>query len=242
MQGSYSRYGQNGHGWRVRFLASRTARTGSRLAGLWLIVAAVMAAAVTGCAAPQYTYIADSGASTYFKVPYGWQKVDDSSLSSVINGKQPAPSGVWSAGYDAAAVPAAAHVLSPAARRPFVFAMVLPVAATARATLTDDGLRDIFLPVTATARQAAALQGARLMGFRLLRDSVLSEGRGIHGVRVVYQYRYPHGQVDTFDQIALTDRGHTQVYVLQVHCVATCYRSHHAEIETVMTSFTVRSS
>jgi hypothetical protein len=220
-------------------LASRTARTGSRLAGLWLIVAAVMA--VTGCTAPRYTYVADSAASAYFKVPYGWQKISDSSLSAVINGGKAAPAGLWTVGYDAAPAPAAGHVLSPAAVRPFVLGMVINVSSTARGTLTTNGLRDFFLPVTATARQSAVLQGFRLTRFRLLRDALVSPARGIHGVRDVFDYRYPDGHVVTFDQIALTNTGRSELYILLVHCVATCYSHHRSEIDTVMSSLTVRS-
>lgn len=212
-----------------------------RLAGLWLIlVAAVLAA---GCAAPRFTYIADSSANTYFKVPYGWQKVDDSALSAAITGGRSSSvsPGLWSIGYDAAAVPNAKHVLSPAVTQPFVLALVVPLSASARAGVTDNRLADFFLPVTPAARQSASLQGFPLTGFRLLRDNVLSPGQGIHGVRVTFDYRYPDGHLDTFDQVALTNPGKTNVYFLLVHCVATCYSQHRSEINTVVSSFTVRS-
>ena len=35
----------------------------------------LLAGLVTACAPPQYTYIADSSAATYFKVPHYWQQV-----------------------------------------------------------------------------------------------------------------------------------------------------------------------
>ena len=95
--------------------------------------------------------------------------------------------------------------------------------------------------MTSAGRQSAALQGFPLTGFRLVRDTLVSGGHGIHGVRDIFNYRYPGGQVDTFDKVALTNKAHTQLYLLLVHCEATCYSQHHGQINTVMSSFTVRS-
>ena len=40
--------------------------------------ALLLGVTLSGCAAPQFTYVANSGANTYFKVPYGWHKISDS--------------------------------------------------------------------------------------------------------------------------------------------------------------------
>jgi hypothetical protein len=214
---------------------------GGRLAGLWLILAGAMM--IAGCGAPHFTYVADSGANTYFKVPYGWHKLSDSSIAAVITGGQATvtPSGIWAVGYDAAPAAAQSDVLSPAVRQPFAFAVVLKPSGTVRTALASGGLRDFFFPVSATARQSAALQGFKLTGFRLLHDSVLTPGQGVHGVRDTFDYRYPGGLVDTFDQVAFANADNSQIYVLLVHCLASCYSQHHREINTVMSSFTVRS-
>jgi hypothetical protein len=81
-----------------------------------------------------------------------------------------------------------------------------------------------------------------LTNFQLLRDSVLAPGLGVHGVRVTFDYTYPDGSVDTFDQIAFLNAASTKVYVLMIHCQTSCYSKHLSDINTVMTSFTVRSS
>jgi hypothetical protein len=103
-------------------------------------------------------------------------------------------------------------------------------------------LRDIFLPVTSATRQSAAQSGFPLTKFHLLRDNVLTPGQGVHGVRVTFEYTFPDGSTDTFDQVAFTDANDTEVYLLVLHCLASCYQQHHSEIDTVMTSFTVRSN
>ncbi len=222
-------------------MASRTARLGSGLAGLWLTLAGGLMLA--GCGAPQYTYVVNATAHTYFKVPEQWQKVSNASLLLAINGGKAAaaPSGVWTVGYDAAAAPTGAHVLSPATAQPFAFALVLPLNTSSRNAMSYDGLRDFLLPVTATGRQLATMQGFPLSHFHLMRDTLLTPGQGIHGVRVTFSYRYPGGSVDTFDKVAFTNANETEVYVLLVHCLSSCYSQHAAQINTVMSSFTVRS-
>ena len=70
---------------------------------------------------------------------------------------------------------------------------------------------------------------------------MLELSQGVHGVREIYDYSYPDGSVNTFDQVALTNADDTEVYLLLVHCLASCYSKHQSEIDTVMKSFTVRS-
>ena len=70
--------------------------------------------------------------------------------------------------------------------------------ATASRKLSDQTLRDFFLPVTSVARQNAANRGFPLSGFRQLRDQVLTQGRGVHGVRETYDYT-ENRQADTWD-------------------------------------------
>jgi hypothetical protein len=80
-----------------------------------------------------------------------------------------------------------------------------------------------------------------LTDFHLLRDATMTPGQGVHGVRVTFQYTYPGIGADTFDQVALTNADDTEVYLLLVHCLASCYSKHQSQIDTVMNSFTVRS-
>lgn len=222
-------------------MASRTARKVRGLAGLGPILVAALV--IAGCGAPPFNYVVDTSANTVFEVPYHWHKLSDAAIASVIFGHHTTsiPSGMWAVGYDGAAAPSASHVLSPAVSQPIAFAVVLRPSAAVRNAMSYNGLRDFFFPVTPGARQTAMLQGFKLTGFRLLRDTVLTPGHGVHGVRVTFQYRYPGNRVDTYDQVALTNADDSQVYVLLVHCLAACYNRHRSEINTVMSSFTVRS-
>jgi hypothetical protein len=108
--------------------------------------------------------------------------------------------------------------------------------------MSYDMLRDSVLPVTSTARQSAAAQaGYPLTGFTQIRDQVLTPGQGVHGVRETYDYTDTGGITDTFDEIALTNADQTVVYLLVLHCTTSCYSHDQTEINSVMSSFTVRS-
>jgi hypothetical protein len=197
---------------------------------------------LSGCAAPQYTYVANSGESTYFKVPTGWHKISDSSLSSELRSATGGSGGAWTVAYEAGHKPTALDFLSFGTAQPFVFAEVGQLNSTASNQLSYDTLRDFFLPVTSTARQNAAAQGFPLTAFTQIRDQVLKLGQGVHGVRETFDYTYTGGTADTFDEVALTNADQTVVYLLVLHCTASCYSHDQTEINDVMSSFTIRSS
>ena len=222
-------------------MASRTSLIGKFFGGLGVLLVAVIA---TGCAAPQFTYVSDSGANTYFKVPFGWHRISDGSLAAQFKTKGTTlgrVAGTWDIAFDADHAPTAVHLFSPNAKQPFAFAFVTPLSAAASRTLSDNGLRDVLLPVTSASRAQAAQTSFPLTHFKLLRDIVLTPGQGVHGVWDTYNYTYPGGITDTFDQVALTNSSRTQLYVLMVHCVATCYSHNRNQVDTIMSSFTVRS-
>jgi hypothetical protein len=202
------------------------------------------AGAAAGCAAPQFTYVADSSANAYFKVPYSWHQISDVSLAAQFKtpGSSPGQNGTWDVAYDAAPAPAAVHLFSPSATKPFVFALVTPLNPSASRSVTYDGLRDVLLPVTVAGRQAAAQGGSfPLTNFRLLRDTVIKPGPGVRGVSDTFEYTYPGGITDTFGKVVLTNSDKTELYVLMVHCIDTCYSQNRDQIDTIMSSFTVRS-
>jgi hypothetical protein len=195
---------------------------------------------LSGCAAPQFTYVANSGQSTYFKVPYAWHKISDSSLASQLKSTI-GGGGTWTTAYEAGHTPTASDFLSFANTHPFVFADVNQLSPTASNQMSYDGLRDLLFPVTSTARQNATAQGYPLTSFKQIRDQTLMLSQGVHGVRETFEYTY-NGVADTFDQVALTNADQTVVYLLLLHCTNSCYSSDQSEINDVMSSFTIRSS
>ena len=198
--------------------------------------ALLLGVTVAGCGAPQYTYVANSGANTYFKVPYGWHKISAAALKKVTGSS----SGVWTVAYQAGSRPSASDLLSFGTSQPFVFSEIGTLSATGMNELSYDSLRDFFLPVTSTARSTASSEGFPYTGFSQIRDQVLTPGQGVHGVRETFDYT-DNGVTDTFDEIALTNPDQTKVYFIVLHCTSSCYSSDKTEINDVMSSFTIRS-
>lgn len=210
--------------------------------GLAFLLAAVLTTiGLSGCGAPQYTYVADSSAGTFYKVPHGWHQISQKSLNAALQAAGGSGDGVWSTAYDADSTPSADHFLAADVGQPFVFAEVGTLTPTVSAELSYNMLRDFMLPVTSSARQADAQSGFPLTNFKQLRDATITGKQGVHGVRETFQYTFPNGVADTFDEDVLTNADQTVVYFLMVHCTNNCYSKNMNNIDTVMSSFTVGS-
>jgi hypothetical protein len=203
--------------------------------------ALLLGVTLAGCGAPQYTYVANSGESTYFKVPHGWHQINGDALQHAYEQVFGAPGGGWQVAYEAGSSPNAADFLSFGTDQPFVFAEIGTLNSTASQELSYDSLRDFILPVTSTARQSEPANYP-LTDFKQIRDENLTPGLGVHGVRETFDYTLEGGPTDTFDEVVLTNADQTVVYFLLLHCTTSCYSTDQTEINDVMSSFTVRSS
>ena len=200
--------------------------------------ALLLGVTVSGCAAPQYTYVANSNQNTYFKVPHGWHAIGAAALEHVLN-ESGGSNSAWTVAYEAGAKPNADDLFNFNTSQPFVFAEVGALNSSASQEISYDSLKDIFLPVSSEARQQEP-SDYPLTDFKSLRDQTLTPGQGVHGVWETYDYT-DNGVTDTFDQVALTNADQTVVYLLFLHCTTTCYQNDQNEINDVMSSFTVRS-
>lgn len=210
--------------------------------GLPLLLAAITSAGLlTACGAPQYTYVADSPAKTYYKVPHQWHEIPQNDLAAALKAAGGSANGVWSTAFDAGTAPSADHFLASNVSQPFVFAEVGQLSPTVSAELSYNMLRDFMLPVTSNTRQSDAQSGFPLTNFKQLRDQTITGGQGVHGVRETFQYTFPGGVVDTFDEVVLTNADQTEVYFLMAHCTDSCYSQNQDNIDTIMSSFTVGS-
>src|ERR1043165_9935371 len=91
----------------------------------------VMAVALAGCGAPEFTYVKNSDQNVYFKVPFSWHEVDQHEVETYFLGEDPNSElghriGMlrpWSVAYDEADPPIPAHFLFNS-DQPFVYARV----------------------------------------------------------------------------------------------------------------------
>jgi hypothetical protein len=207
------------------------------VAGLVLLAAVLVA----GCGAPAYTYVKNSADHTYVKIPASWHSIDQKDLAIAV-GLDPAEdatsNGLWLAAYDAAPTPSPLHLFGSSATEPAALVSVQRVPGSSRGGLSLDGLRDLFFPVSPSARQNS--QNPQLTGFGLVSDDVLTPGRGLRGVHTVFRYSLGGGPPQMMDQTAYLNDDASKVYVLFVRCSTTCYKDRHGEIGKVVSSFTIR--
>ena len=207
----------------------------------FLLMGALATVGLSACGAPSYTYVADSAAKAYYKVPTQWHQISQKDLNAALKAAGGSGDGVWSTAFDAGAAPSGSNFLAPAIGKPFAFAEVGTLSSTVSNEISYNVLRDFMLPVTSTARQQDAAGGFPLTNFKQLRDQTVTAQQGVHGVRETFQYTFPGGVVDTFDEDVLTNADQTVVYFLMVHCTDSCYSQNQNNINTVMSSFTVGS-
>ena len=213
------------------------------IGGLAVLLAGVLATVgLSGCGAPAYAYVADDAAGTYYKVPVEWHQISQKQIDALFQSEGGSSAGIWSTAFDAGTGPNADHVLAGNLAQPFAFAEVLTLNPTASNELSYNMLRDFMLPVTSSTRSTEAQQGFPLTAFKQVRDQTITGQKGVHGVRETFQYTFPGGAANTFDEDVLTNADQTVVYLLMVHCTNTCYSQNQNSINTVMTSFTVGSS
>jgi hypothetical protein len=213
------------------------------IGGLTVLLVGVLATiGLSGCSAPAYNYVADSAAGTYYKVPAQWHQISQQQINAAMKSEGESTAGIWLSEFDAGTGPSANHVLSGNLTRPFAFAEVFTLNSTASNELSYNMLRDLMLPVTSSTRSTESQEGFPLTDFKQLLDQTVTGKQGVHGVRETFQYTFPGGAVNTFDEDVLTNADQTEVYLLMVHCTSTCYTQNQNAINTVMTSFTVGSS
>jgi hypothetical protein len=207
-----------------------------RVAAL-IILGLAAGLAATGCAAPQYTYVADSGDNAYFKVPPSWHQVNQSRLQSLTGPSSNLGNYLWTRAYDASPAPSAQHILS-STSKPVVFASVISLSSSERSSLSLNGMRDLFLPVTSAARQAASEEGDQLTGFQSISDQVVTNSHGYRGIREIFDYTFSNVP-ETFDLTVFTDSTTTKLYFLLIQCWETCFAANYTQISQVVGSFTV---
>jgi hypothetical protein len=209
-----------------------------------------------GCGKPAYTYVKNTDVKTYFKVPASWTSVDTSRSDTyfairLFGAEDPDSETVqvfkrvsWSVMYDSAQDPSGVRMATPVpSLSPVAYALVTPMPPALQDHLSFDLLRNLIDPVSDSARQyvESSNPGSLPPAFELLDNQILTPTPGMHGIRVVYNEANESSFVHTYDLTALTNNDSSLLYVLLVWCTSTCYREHAVEINTVVTSFTVRS-
>jgi hypothetical protein len=211
------------------------------------VAAALTVTCLAGCAAPAYSYAADTDQHVIFEVPAGWPQVDSSSVAEaqtvLLSRSAAGPAGgklLWSRAYAAAVDPPPSELLS-GSRTPVVYASIQSINDALRADLSFDQMRDLLFPVTSQDRQEAAAEGEKLTGFSLAYSHEITTSDDMRGINEVFEYDIA-GLPDAFDLTVLTNAETTKLYLLLVQCYQSCFLSHAAQIRQIVNSFYVRGS
>lgn len=215
-----------------------------RLGTLATLLAVVAAVVLGGCGAPEYTYVTNSEDRTYLRVPASWHRIDERELGEALGLDPTIPpeeQGLWMRGFDADPSPSPTHLFGANAAAPAAFISVQQIPVSLRGGFSFDRLRDLFYPVSPTSRQQ--LVGAGLYeDFTLVSDEVLTPGNGVRGVHVVFRYRQGNGPLQVVNQIAYLNDDASTLYAFFVRCSVECYEQRKEEIESVVSSYTVRGN
>jgi len=199
----------------------------------------IVGLAVAGCLSPDYTYVADSSDKAYFKVPPNWREVSTSSLQQV-EGQSSEGTYLWSRAYDDSASPSVKDVFS-SSTKPVAYASVLGLSASQAGNVSFNSMRDLLLPVTSTARNAASAAHVGLNGFQLLSDQMVTDSHHDRGIREIFDYNLGTTP-ETFDLTVITNSDTTKLFFLLVHCQTASFAANYPQIKKVVGSFTVGGS
>jgi hypothetical protein len=199
----------------------------------------IVGLSVAGCLSPDYTYVADSSDNAYFKVPPSWHEVNQSSLQQV-QGQSSQGTYLWSRAYDDTGSPSVKDVFS-SSSKPVAYASVLGLSASQASDVSFNSMRDLLLPVTPTARNAASAAHVALAGFQLLSDQMVTDSHHDRGIREIFDYNLGITP-ETFDLTVMTNSDTTKLFFLLVHCQTASFAANYPQIGKVVGSFTVGGS
>lgn len=203
---------------------------------------------VSACGTASYHYVKNSEERLYFKVPRQWERLDQQSLDRFeLQGVDKASRAArlldeltWSIAYEDSDEPSPEHLLS-GTDDPMAYARVQRLLEPQRNSVSFDSLRNLVLPVTEAAREAAKANEVLPSGFELIDDEVVTPREGLRGVHVVFSYTLGEA-LQTFDQTAYVNDDASRIYLLLVRCTAACYEDREPELREIIRSFTVRES
>jgi hypothetical protein len=206
------------------------------------LAAALGAALLAGCAAPDFRYANDApgsapGGQVYFKVPESWNAFTAAQITAAQKGwaddttaKPLLDATVWQEAYDASSTPSLIHVLgSKAPDSPVVYASLRSLYQAEIDSVTVSSLTDLLMPVSSLGDKVD------------VRSSQSVAQGGAKGVHLVLSYKASdNAPEETLDETAYLSAGNDALYLLVVRCTSTCYDRNRTDIDTVTSSYTIK--
>ncbi len=214
-------------------------RTSSGLVrpGLFALLIAV-AGSLAACGSP-YTYVENTEANTFFKVPKEWRLFEeDEFFAGNVGGLSPQQEAAarranWLVAFDAHPQPSIRHLLE-TTKFPNGFARVSALTDEARDVFSFAALRNVIFPIDETVSQDP--QAVEILE---IQDLVLKDG--FRGSRIIFNIRRGETYL-TVNQTAIVDSDTRSLHLLVVGCEAHCYVQHSKAIDEIVKSWTVTES
>ena len=200
-----------------------------------LVLLLAIAGSVGACSSP-YTYVENTEANTFFKVPKQWRLFDESEIfSSNISSLSPQQEAatrraIWLVAFDAHPKPSIRNLLQ-TTKYPNGIARVSSLPDEARDVFSFQALRNVIFPVDETLSQDP--QAVEILE---IQDLVLKDG--FRGSRIIFNIRRGENFL-TVNQTGLVDSETRSLYLLVVGCEAHCYVQHQKAIDEIVKSWTV---
>jgi hypothetical protein len=193
---------------------------------------------LAGCASSGYTYIANDGLGTYFRVPSDYEVFDtEQVLAPALEGLPEGQAEAvlaqqWAVAFDGGDDPAPDRFLSQLlapADAVAGYARVRTLSAEERLTYSLQSLRNELL-----RREQEAQLGDRLK----VLDVQEIEQEGGDGLKLTFSVDGPGGTF-VFDQLGLVDDRTSRVFLLALGCSAACYDDNRDAIAAIAESWTI---
>jgi hypothetical protein len=207
-----------------------------RSRGVALAAALVVAVAGSGaCDRSGYQFVRNRSTGTYLKVPDTWtvhsQKVIEDALAESDPGGERTPYPFISV-FDAK--PHSDFDFDIATDRPVGVVRVRPLSAGERDSVSFASAREEFLETLNADIESGALPVKKALDI---------EQDAADGQRIVFSFTDEEsGITSVIDQTTLIDKAKSRIYLLVVGCSASCYQKHHKQIDTVVTSLTIKET
>lgn len=181
-------------------------------------------------------------ASTYFKLPPGWDLLDEEEFiedQGLVDGQTPEQqfiqrSKIRSQPFDAAPQPSVEHILQAGTSHPSGFSQLLVLDDDERDGVSLNSLRNFGIRTDAdplTGESEAEV---------LYRDDHVVRSGGFRGSRVIFNLPVRLGAVMTIDKTTLIDEDTRVVYMFVIGCEAMCFRQNQKAISEVVDSWTIK--
>ena len=211
------------------------------------LAAALALGALASCADSGYTYVQNTEAKVYFKVPEDWKlyqegdlladEVDEEDLEALSDQ-------VWLRGFDGAGSPSPEHVLAFDAKEPRGLAEVRAISPDEKDSLSLASMRQTGFgqdPETGQPIDPIAYAEANPDGpIEVLAYEELVLDGGARGVRL--SARIEGESTVVFDRITMVDAATEQRYSFTVGCLAACWDEHEDVLAEIADSWTLEDS